>query len=275
MVDTAVISISHILRKAARALVPPGVAVGIGFLVALLPSPFVENSATSPSRLSRIFGGDQTIMARKIPERKCPHCGLPVKATVLTKPATLQCKLCERVVDCFGLGDSGELEQPSWFLQGFIPGGTTKLTRGRAADATLVNVWFSLFRRIAYRRETGDIWQRPALTWQKKSGDCEDHALLLTDSLRSLGYEARAVHGTHKGQGHAWVVVNFKGKEYLLDQIGRSPARFPPLALLQLADYRPDYAYDEKNLYSPAKAGLVPTSYWNTTQWSRTPITDP
>jgi predicted transglutaminase-like cysteine proteinase len=250
--------IGKLIMSATRWLALPVLAGVIGFAIAL--------------QFQR--GGDPAFLSREVPSRKCPHCGAPQASAVLTKSADLHCKLCGKITDLFRASETGALEHPSWFLQGFIPSGVTRLTRGQSTDEALVNVWFSLFRKISYREETGNGWQRPACTWQKKAGDCEDHALLLTDSLRSLSYDARTVAGKRKGKGHAWVVVKFKGKEYLLDQVGRRSARFPPRASLLVAEYRPAYAFDEKNLHIPSKTGEFPADYWNSKEWNCIPTTD-
>jgi predicted transglutaminase-like cysteine proteinase len=252
------IFIGKLIKTAKRWLALPVLAGVLGFAIAL--------------QFQR--GDGPASFSREVPSLKCPHCGALQASAILTKPADLHCKLCGKITYLFRTSDTGTLEHPSWFLQGFIPSGVTRLTRGQSTDKALVNVWFSLFRKISYRQKTGDVWQRAARTWQKKAGDCEDHAFLLTDSLRSLGYDARTVAGKYKGQGHAWVVVKFKGKEYLLDQLGRRSARFPPRASLLFAEYRPAYAFDEKNLHIPSKTGEVPADYWNSKQWDRIPTPD-
>ena len=253
-----VIFIGKLIITAARWLALPVLAGVIGFAIAL----------------HFRSGGDPASFSKEVPSLKCPHCGAAQASAVLTKSTDLHCKNCGELNDLLRVSDTGALEHPSWFLQGYIPSGLTRLTRGQSTDEALVNVWFSLFRKISNRQETGDVWQRPAYTWQKKAGDSEDHALLLTDSLRSLGYDARTVVGKHKGKGHAWVVVKFKGKEYLLDLLGRRSARFPPRASLLFAEYRPAYAFDEKNLYIPSKAGKVPADYWKSKEWNRIPTPD-
>jgi hypothetical protein len=52
-----------------------------------------------------------------------------------------------------------------------------------------------------------DVWQTGAGTVRRGRGDCEDHAILLTGMLITLGYDARVVLGNWRGAGyHAWVV---------------------------------------------------------------------
>lgn len=256
-----------------RILVLPVAAAMLGFMAAWLPNGMFRDFPGS--LLGAIRGDGNSSIPRTVPARLCPHCKAPVQPLVLRQPSRVTCGLCRKITDAYMLSDAGTLERPSWFLQGYLPAGTARLTRNKTAEESLVSVWFTLFRQIAYRRDPGNIWQRPAFTWRMKAGDCEDHALLLTDTLRSLGYDARTVYGKWKGSGHAWAVVNFKGKEYLLEQVANKPARFPPRASLLLAEYHPGAAFDDASLYLPTKAGSVPSGYWDAGQWNRIPITNP
>ena len=65
-----------------------------------------------------------------------------------------------------------------------------------------------------------DEWQTPQKTLEKKSGDCEDIALLLLYLLQQNGYDAEVVFGLTHGKSkrfHAWVELNFKGDVYVMD----------------------------------------------------------
>lgn len=57
--------------------------------------------------------------------------------------------------------------------------------------------------------KVAEMWQTPAETWQLKTGDCEDGALLIYALLHKLGIEEerlRIVAGDVDGGGHAYVV---------------------------------------------------------------------
>lgn len=62
-----------------------------------------------------------------------------------------------------------------------------------------------------------EIWQNSAQAYLNTRGDCEDHALLLTDWLIESGVDARVVLGDYKGEGHAWVVAFMEGEAFLLE----------------------------------------------------------
>jgi len=69
-------------------------------------------------------------------------------------------------------------------------------------------------KSITYKRDKdvwdcGDKWQRPAETWNLKTGDCEDGAILIYCLLNKLGVPDRLLRiacGDVDGGGHAYVV---------------------------------------------------------------------
>jgi len=74
------------------------------------------------------------------------------------------------------------------------------------------NVWATMqtvSMRLKYQLDReqfhpyNDIWQTSKQAYSRLRGDCEDHAILLSDWLISLGYDARVVLGEYKNEGHA------------------------------------------------------------------------
>ncbi|MCW8127416.1 transglutaminase-like domain-containing protein [Microbulbifer halophilus] len=104
---------------------------------------------------------------------------------------------------------------------------------------------YTLAIRKKYQRDhlqyagLSDIWQTSRQAFYQKRGDCEDHAILLADWLIELGIDARVAMGTHKGQGHAWVVAIVDDTEYLLE--ATSKRRISSWKALPLAALAEDY----------------------------------
>ena len=72
-----------------------------------------------------------------------------------------------------------------------------------------------------------DVWQEPHDTFAKKTGDCEDKALLLMSALQAEGYVAYLVTGRmilgDKYTNHAITGVEIGGVEYFVDPTERTP----------------------------------------------------
>jgi len=65
-------------------------------------------------------------------------------------------------------------------------------------------------------RSQSDFWEPPDIFEQRKTGDCEDHAIWAWRHLDNLGYKARLVLGKCK-KWHAWVHILVNGRAYLLE----------------------------------------------------------
>ncbi|QSZ42186.1 hypothetical protein GJV85_08695 [Sulfurimonas aquatica] len=121
------------------------------------------------------------------------------------------------------------------------------------------SVWepLSLLRtRIKYQLDTDayngkrEVWQTSREASRNLRGDCEDHAILLADWLIGQGYNARVVIGTitpvgKKEDGHAWVVLYEKNKEYILEATQKNKWSHLPLAK-SLPQYHPEYMFNRK-----------------------------
>lgn len=93
--------------------------------------------------------------------------------------------------------------------------------------------------KIAYKQEKndGDEWQLPSLTLRKQSGDCEDHAFLLTSFLLIANLKPYFCRGYELGssQFHAFVVVvnaPRTGLNYWDTTTERDP-NFPPYIIFE------------------------------------------
>lgn len=61
-----------------------------------------------------------------------------------------------------------------------------------------------------------DFWEPPDIFEERRTGDCEDHAIWAWRQLHTLGYKSRLVIGDCRG-GHAWVHVFVNDRVYLLE----------------------------------------------------------
>ena len=101
------------------------------------------------------------------------------------------------------------------FLVGFKPFDTQYVWMPMAAISQRKNY---LLDHKLYGPNMLDIWQNSEQAYRFSHGDCEDHALIVTDWLISLGYDAKVVIGEYQGQGgHAWVLLNYKGRDYVIE----------------------------------------------------------
>ncbi len=68
-------------------------------------------------------------------------------------------------------------------------------------------------KEIIYKHDAIDRWQTPVETWDKKTGDCEDKAILMIQLIyQELNDEAYLITVIIEGNGHA--VVLYKGIIY-------------------------------------------------------------
>ncbi|WP_226665125.1 transglutaminase-like domain-containing protein [Microbulbifer aggregans] len=114
-----------------------------------------------------------------------------------------------------------------------------------------------------------DIWQTSRQAYFQKRGDCEDHAILLADWLINLGVDARVALGTHKGQGHAWVVAIVDDTEYLLEATSkRRESSWKAMPLAALAEgYEVEFQFNRH--YFWAKTTSASTRAYRGNHWIR------
>ncbi|WP_444943072.1 transglutaminase domain-containing protein [Microbulbifer sp. ZKSA006] len=112
-----------------------------------------------------------------------------------------------------------------------------------------------------------DIWQTSRQAYYQKRGDCEDHAILLADWLIELGVDARVALGTHKGQGHAWVVAILNDREYLLEATSkRRQTSWQAVPLAALAEgYDAEFQFNRHFFW--AKKSPLPSRQYRGNHW--------
>lgn len=140
------------------------------------------------------------------------------------------------------------------------------------------DLWVPLYT-LAIRKEyqydhlqyagLADIWQTSRQAYYQKRGDCEDHAILLADWLINLGVDARVALGTHKGEGHAWVVAVVNNTEYLLEATSkRRHSNWQAMPLAALAEgYEVEFQFNRD--YFWAKTTSAPTRNYRGKHWIR------
>ena len=204
----------------------------------------------------------------------CPRCE-NVHAIELGKQSQtliLSCPGCSRPYDVLASDVGGQYRRAPEFLDGsfrIAPGGPVKSLEPKAR---LRRIWASVLERCHSRAEA---WKTPAETWNDKSGDCEDTAILLADILISTGFDARVAVGwnIHIGQ-HAWTVVRLGQEQFVLETTTgytRGDALPELLPVSEVAyEYQPEQLFDRRRLYfrESSKTGPQPClDYWGESDW--------
>lgn len=87
---------------------------------------------------------------------------------------------------------------------------------------------------VKYTYDKGDFWEYPRETLFSRNGDCEDSSLALLSLLRCFmaPEDVYAVCGDWEGEGHMWVVANWKilestaGSSKIINESEYSPEVF-------------------------------------------------
>lgn len=66
---------------------------------------------------------------------------------------------------------------------------------------------------VTYRSDTeiwgrSEYWQTPQETYNKRTGDCEDYAIMFMQLVHELGYKPELISITQYGSGHTIVKLN-------------------------------------------------------------------
>ncbi len=115
-----------------------------------------------------------------------------------------------------------------------------------------------------------DVWQNSKQAFYYTRGDCEDHAIILADWLISMGVDARVAVGTHREQGHAWVVYFDNGRAYLLEATSKRRVRRMgaiPLASV-MTDYHPTHQFNRDKFW--VNTGTRFTTRYHGPEWKLT-----
>jgi hypothetical protein len=137
-------------------------------------------------------------------------------------------------------------------------------------------LWIPLYTitmRLKYQLDAeqywglNEVWQNSKEAFINTRGDCEDHALVLTEWLIDMGLDARVVLGTYENKGHAWVVV-LKGSEvFLLEATSkqkRKKWRHYPLAKFE-PNYHPKFMFNRH--YFWLNTGSIYTTNYKSGNW--------
>jgi hypothetical protein len=131
-----------------------------------------------------------------------------------------------------------------------------------------------------------ECWVHPALFWERRAGDCEDHAILIVSMLRTLGINAWLVWGMFDSglgaTGHAWVEAEIDGMHYLIEGTSKPPLPdvFPGVACGDLTSLYDSQKYHPQALFNrnpdgPARTNGKEYSRWQDNHWLSMPMVDP
>ncbi|MDY6789981.1 MAG: transglutaminase domain-containing protein [Thermodesulfobacteriota bacterium] len=109
-----------------------------------------------------------------------------------------------------------------------------------------------------------DVWQTSKQAFYWLRGDCEDHAVLLADWLIEMGYDARVVLGNYKKNGHAWVVLFYGQKTYIIEATNKKSRRSYPLANKR-PNYKPAFMFNRDFFWK--NTGTVLTTVYDDRKW--------
>ncbi len=112
-----------------------------------------------------------------------------------------------------------------------------------------------------------EVWQSSKEAFYNTRGDCEDHALALTDWLIEMGLDARVVLGSYKNEGHAWVVVFIEDDVFLLESTSKQKNknwRHYPLAMFE-SNYHPQYMFNRNFFW--LNTGSIYTTRYDGNNW--------
>jgi hypothetical protein len=138
------------------------------------------------------------------------------------------------------------------------------------------NLWmphYIISMRLKYQLDADqyggfkEVWQNSREAFYNTRGDCEDHALALSDWLIEMGVDARVVLGSYKNEGHAWVVVFLDGNAYLLESTSKQKNRswqHYPLAQFE-SNYHPKYMFNRD--YFWLNNGSIYTTRYEGKNW--------
>ena len=112
-----------------------------------------------------------------------------------------------------------------------------------------------------------EVWQSSKEAFYNTRGDCEDHALALTDWLIEMSLDARVVLGSYKNDGHAWVVIFMKDDVFLLESTSKQKNknwRHYPLARFE-SNYHPKYMFNRDFFW--LNTGSIYTTRYEGNNW--------
>lgn len=138
--------------------------------------------------------------------------------------------------------------------------GEPSLTQLRAVNR-FVNQWRAEADITNYDQQ--DFWSSP-LTFLRRSGDCEDFAIMKYVSLREMGFEAEQlriviVRDLLRDLAHAVLAVNIDDEIYILDNLYQAV-----LPQTRVSQYMPYYSVNEEARWAhlPAESLMLSSIPW-------------
>lgn len=153
----------------------------------------------------------------------------------------------ERIVDFY---DMTNLQSPSKEYRGWWNFIREARKLSPLDQITYVN---KTLNKFPYKQDNwiyarDDHWASPS-EFLKNGGDCEDYAIIKYMTLRRLGFDAdqmkiAIIYDVYSGTDHAYLVVNFGNKNFILDsrEDKTDPAYFTKR-------YQPHYAFSEAGIW--------------------------
>ncbi|MGH1481071.1 MAG: transglutaminase-like cysteine peptidase [Geminicoccales bacterium] len=127
-----------------------------------------------------------------------------------------------------------------------------------------VNQW--PHRSDSVNHDQVDYWSSP-LTFLRRSGDCEDYAIIKYVSLREMGFPAEdlrivVVRDTLRDLAHAVLVVHVEGDLYVLDNLFQAV-----LPQARVRQYLPYYSVNEQARWAhiPNNSMMISSTPWAVT----------
>jgi hypothetical protein len=192
----------------------------------------------------------------------------------------LICPSCRRVGAVLARGTSGAPRPVTHFLTGLRP--SASIIDPNDPVAGMLAIWKLAVSRCEYVHDGPedkpgtDVWQTPPETLRRRSGDCEDSALLVTDLFLSAGFRTRMAMGRADGGGHAWSVVHADGNDFIIESTNRHPDGENLPVVQRDSPYAPEILFDRDAIYVRSSPGApFDGDYWSPQKWLRIPVVRP
>lgn len=241
--------------------------------------------------------GALAVMSRRIPEfsllkanqnggrfyNRCPHCD-EIHALEIdrgSRTLILSCPYCDQPFDVLALDTKGKIRRANEFFDKIGLKESENAATTESAESRIVKLWKYVADRCEYQLDEDhskirEVWKTSRETWQEKSGDCEDTAILLADILITAGFDARVAIGWNGNIGqHAWVVVKVGDKQYVLESTLQSEITAKNLATAadSAVFYQPEQLFDREHLYyTSARPDEFGKDYFSEEFWKSIPL---
>jgi Transglutaminase-like superfamily len=228
-------------------------------------------------------GSHNTLQIDTIPMRvelKCPHCQESFETPFAWGGGPQTVKHCEKLVQLLFTGTEYRVLTPadlqiSRESEIYRP---TYISCASNHSAAASVAWKSISDRVPYELDhvidktvpfDGDLFLTPEQTWSRREGDCDDHATLFTEIMRTADIRAYTYLGwVWRPDGyHAWSSVFDGDIEYLIEATGQPE---DPLTVFHDGIENNGFKYEiDKNCPRFSSEGI---EVWNNDQWEVVPM---